>query len=173
MNHTRFSPPENTAVSNQKAASGSVRQSRVSAPEASAAKRGAIGRRHAQPSPRKARNAKMLWAFHLSRRPSAEAERHPPRKKRAAKIAFLRRLFKKRLPNCNEKTARESFAAQPCKRCPSAGGQRQCAPCRRKHALMGQTAACENAGHSPLEQGDAREETAEIVVALAGNPNVG
>ena len=173
MNRTRFSPPENTAVSNQKAASGSVRQSRVSAPEASAAKRGAIGRRHAQPSPRKARNAKMLWAFHLSRRPSAETERHPPRKKRAAKIAFLRRLFKKRLPNCNEKTARESFAAQPCKRCPSAGGQRQCAPCRRKHALMGQTAACENAGHSPLEQGDAREETAEIVVALAGNPNVG
>ena len=173
MNRTRFSPPENTAVSNQKAASGSVRQSRASAPEASAAKRGAIGRRHAQPSPRKARNAKMLWAFHLSRRPSAETERHPPRKKRAAKIAFLQRLFKKRLPNGNEKTARESFAAQPCKRCPSAGGQRQCAPCRRKHALMGQTAACENAGHSPLEQGDAREETAEIVVALAGNPNVG
>ncbi len=179
MNRTRFSPPENTAVSNQKAASGSVRQSRASAPEASAAKRGAIGRRHAQPSLRKARNAKMLWAFHLSRRPSAETERHPPRKKRAAKIAFLRRLFKKRLPNGNEKTARESFAAQPCKRCPSAGGQRQCAPCRqpfrmrRKRALREQTAACENAGRSPLEQGDAREETAEIVVALAGNPNVG
>ena len=180
MNRTRFSPPENTAVSNQKSASGSVRQSRASAPEASAARRGAIGRRHAQPSLRKARNAKMLWAFHLSRRPSAETERHPPRKKRAAKIAFLRRLFKKRLPNGNEKTARESFAAQPCKRCPSAGGQRQCAPCRqplrmrRKRALRGQTiAACENAGRSPLEQRDAREETAEIVVALAGNPNVG
>ena len=179
MNRTRFSPPENTAISNQKAASGSVRQSRASAPEASAARRGAIGRHHAQASPHKARNAKMLWALCLFRRPSTEAERHPPRKKRAAKIAFLRRLFKKRLPNGNEKTSRESFAAQPCKRCPSAGGQRQCAPCRqpfrmrRKRALREQTAACENAGRSPLEQGDAREETAEIVVALAGNPNVG
>ena len=147
MNRTRFSPPENTAISNQKAASGSVRQSRASAPEASAARRGAIGRRHAQASPHKARNAKMLWALCLFRRPSTEAERHPPRKKRAAKIAFLRRLFKKRLPNGNEKTSRESFAAQPCKRCPSAGGQRQCAPCRqpfrmrRKRALREQTAA--------------------------------